>query len=381
MLDIERFFLYNGLCTKTLVRRTEMQEKIEHSTLDTNLSTVIKMLLYGAYDEARVLFERYLVANELDEESAIIKIAIMIRDNRFYLWFSQNQRFEEKTLVTSLYSDLVFSSKEVCGLIAQFPSLREKIVVYLDDVIGSHFKLFYTDEQDKSISRICIWRILKAYCPFLKELPMETILQRNDIRMADFLLYEKTTGKMLNDGILYRYCSRLLDLDQKLYTEQVCEIANCMFMQRDFERARMYYEDVLPLVPEEQKHMIQFNILCAKLEVVGDEEFMKSDNFSYELEEYIQLLLFVQDYPVEVKRYTELARLTEEKKLLRKFEEMKKLQEEECEREKKLQEEINRKQEERRKAKKKKLKLVLAIGIPVVLISIGLLVTKIFGII
>ena len=42
---------------------------MEQLSLKTNLSTVVKMLLCEAHEEARVLLDRYLATNELNEES------------------------------------------------------------------------------------------------------------------------------------------------------------------------------------------------------------------------------------------------------------------------------------------------------------------------
>ncbi|MBR2612850.1 MAG: hypothetical protein IKC72_07255 [Clostridia bacterium] len=273
------------------------EEKKEKKGINLELSTVKQMLLVDGFSEARVLMDAYLEGHAADEMSAVLSLSISFFDRELSDWFLDDV-FPSRDWYTYQVVDILDNARDICAVVAEFPVLREKFVHYLAYYIR-RVALLSKEIQNKALF-ICT---IRAFCPFLLELPCAPMGHMPSV--AEF--WYDACGV---EYILHRYLSRLLPFDRRVYAEETLLLADKLLGERKFAQARTYYELALFHLDHERWHECQFKILCAKLGVVDALEFTQSDTFSLEMEEYICLLIYAQEYTDDLSVYIELATKT-----------------------------------------------------------------------
>ena len=298
MLDIERLFLYNGFCTNILVRRIKMQEKrelIKWEHLDVEWGNVTSILALGAYQQAEVLVEKYLLNHNWDDSVIFAKLAIIFRDEGMYRWAAHG---EEKSCKFNFFivEELKAQSEVVISLVGR---VSETVKIWF----FTYFDEYFSQMMDVFAYRYRPFSFLQKYLAFIPFLP-QTATRQGRVHIAPcisdaFSVEEKEAVDL--------YLASLLSKNTNSYGEETYFLGHRLLYLKKYKDALFYYHCAYFYMPKEKLGVLQEKILFASLGVRNNTEFLNCDIFSYDNEEYIKLLLLLKDDPSKLKDIVALA--------------------------------------------------------------------------
>ncbi len=272
----------------------EKRELIKGEHLDVEWGNVTSILALGAYQQAEVLVEKYLLDHNWDDSVIFAKLAIIFRDEGMYRW----AHGEEKSCKFNFFivEELKAQSEVVISLVGR---LSETVKIWF----FTYFDEYFSQMMNVFTYRDIPFSFLQKYLAFIPFLP-QTAARQGRVHIAPcisdaFSVEEKEAVDL--------YLASLLPKNTNSYGEETYFLGHRLLYLKKYKDALFYYHCAYFYMPKEKLGVLQEKILFASLGVRNNTEFLNCDIFSYDNEEYIKLLLLLKDDPSKLKDIVALA--------------------------------------------------------------------------
>ena len=258
-----------------------------------NVVSAYRLMESGAFDDGGLLLDAYATTHEIDDEVAPVFLAYVFRDTDVAMYL-EGHSTEVKTvdivhatekgemLCTSI--EALESERKTKLLHSYMPLLIAKLIegqTYTAEEIYAFLHIF-GEEYAKSMLLTCVRREKRFYKRFAPLLGQEEVLEFALAVLEPLYIKDKAA-----------YGKELLALGRAAVE------AGC------FESARSVLENAAYHLKDLSE--CRFLQLLATLEVSNEFEFLRAENFSKQMPEYIQLLVACSANQTLAKHYTELA--------------------------------------------------------------------------
>lgn len=271
----------------------EKLEPIAQKELNVEWENVVKILALKSYAQADVMLNKYLLKHAQSDDTLAAKFSIFLHDEGFY-----RQAHGEEIACSMDFkylNELFENSSAILSLIEQMSDIAKSLVY-------AYFDSFLIKLMSDTTIRYRTFEFLTHYRELIPSLQFEGITECG-LRLASCIGASFFAEVQTVFFILERLCS----LSPRHCCLEAEQIGSCLLINQNFEKALEFYLLALSCSAEEDKYRIWLCILYAKMKVRSEDEFIKCKAFSYENEEYIQLLLSLQNNPEMLKHVVDLA--------------------------------------------------------------------------
>lgn len=265
------------------------------------LAAVEALLSEGKFSEARELLDAYVAENGTNEESNIVKLALLFEAESLYkvLLLGMNERYPIYYIDAEHRTRVYGRTKEILATANTLPDdLKEKLYIAIGSFVEQAVLAQTNIEREDALA------FLYGFLPVLTTytFPALAIGKYSSIAERIFLAKDKRFTE-IEDIVL----ERLEESNSAMYAQETQSLGALYLACGNFQKAKEYLDISLKNIRNADKHRTYFLLLMVELRAKNEDEFIKAKGFSTDHPIYQKLLESVKTNNALTKKYKGLA--------------------------------------------------------------------------
>ncbi len=254
--------------------------------------SALRLMENGAFDEGGLLLENYCTSNEINDEVAPVFLAYALRCTSV-AHFLEGQKYKVDLV------DFSHASEKKDMLLEAIEALeRERktklLHTYLPEVLSL---AFVSQEVDAEV----LYAFLLSFGEYAKSVLISCIRR-------GCVFYGKFAPLLVRENVVDFFTSVIdpfYTQDKALYGKETLALGKAALSGGNFEGAKALFDNASYHLSDLTE--CRFLMLCATLGAKNEFEFLRAENFSKSMPEYINLLVAASGNAHLTKKYTDLA--------------------------------------------------------------------------